>query len=152
MFTDIVGSTKLALKVGDQDWKRLLDHHDHICDDSIHRFRGRLVKKTGDGVLATFDGPGRGIACAKEIRDRVRELGLEIRSGLHTGECEIRGEDTAGVAVHLAARVSALAGPGELLVSRTVRDLVAGSGVRFEDRGTHELRGFPEDWQIFAVM
>ena len=152
MFTDIVGSTQLAHKVGDQAWTSLLDRHDHICEDSIHRFRGRLVNRTGDGVLATFDGPGRGIACAKEILDRVRELGLEIRSGLHTGECEIRGEETAGVAVHLAARVSALAGPGELLVSRTVRDLVAGSGVEFEDRGTHGLRGFPEEWQLFAVM
>lgn len=152
MFTDIVESTQRAIKVGDQDWTTLLDDHDRICKDSIDRFRGRLVKKTGDGVLATFDGPGRGISCAKEILDRVRALGLEIRCGLHTGECEIRGEDTAGVAVHLAARVSALAGPGELLVSRTVRDLVAGSGVEFEDRGIHELRGFPEEWQLFAVM
>jgi class 3 adenylate cyclase len=151
MFTDIVGSTQVAHNVGDQAWKRLLDRHDHICEDSILRFRGRLVNKTGDGVLATFDGPGRGISCAKEILDRIRELGLEIRSGLHTGECEIRGEDTAGVAVHLAARVSALAAPGELLVSRTVRDLVAGSGIKFEDRGTHELRGFSEKWQLFAV-
>ncbi len=152
MFTDIVGSTQAAQKVGDQAWKSILDRHDRICEDSIHRFRGRLVKQTGDGVLATFDGPGRGIACAKEILDRVRELGLEIRSGLHTGECEIRGEDTVGVAVHLAARVSALAGPGELLVSRTVRDLVAGSGIKFEDRGTHELRGLSEEWHLFAVM
>lgn len=152
MFTDIVGSTQLAHKVGDRAWKSLLDRHDHICTESIHRFRGRLVKTTGDGVLATFDGPGRGIACAKEILIRVRELGLEIRSGLHTGECEIRGEDTAGVAVHLAARVSALAAPGELLVSRTVRDLVAGSGIKFEDRGTHELQGFSEEWHLFAVM
>ena len=152
MFTDIVGSTQAAQKVGDQAWKSILDRHDRICEDSVHRFRGRLVKQTGDGVLATFDGPGRGIACAKEILDRVRELGLEIRSGLHTGECEIRGEDTAGVAVHLAARVSALAAPGELLVSRTVRDLVAGSGIKFEDRGTHELRGFSEEWHLFAVM
>ena len=152
MFTDIVGSTQVAHKVGDQAWKSLLDRHDHICEDSIHCFRGRLINKTGDGVLATFDGPGRGIACAKEIIDRVRELGLEIRSGLHTGECEIRGEDVAGVAVHLAARVSALAAPGELLVSRTVRDLVAGSGIKFEDRGTHELRGFSEECHLFAVM
>ena len=152
MFTDIVESTQRAINVGDQDWTTLLDDHDRICKDSIDRFRGRLVKKTGDGVLATFDGPGRGISCAKEILERVRTLGLEIRCGLHTGECEIRGEDTAGIAVHLTARVSALAGPGELLVSRTVRDLVAGSGVEFEDRGIHELRGFPEEWQLFAVM
>lgn len=152
MFTDIVGSTRLAHKVGDQAWKSLLDRHDRICEDSIHRFRGRLINRTGDGVLATFDGPGRGIKCAKEILDRVSELGLGIRSGLHTGECELRGEDAAGVAVHLAARISALAGSGELLVSRTVRDLVAGSGIDFEDRGNHELRGFPEKWRLFAVM
>ena len=151
MFTDIVESTQAAHRVGDQAWKSLLDNHDKICKDSILHFRGRLVKTTGDGVLATFDGPGRGIACAKEILDRVKELGLEVRSGLHTGECEIRDEDTAGVAVHLAARVSALAGPGEVLVSRTVRDLVAGSGIEFEDRGTHELRGFSEEWHLFSV-
>jgi class 3 adenylate cyclase len=152
LFTDIVESTIVAHRLGDQAWKALLDRHDQLCEDSIRRHRGRLIKSTGDGVLATFDGPSRGIACAREIADRARALGVHVRCGLHTGECEFRGEDAAGVAVHLAARVSALAAADEVLVSRTVRDLVSGSGFEFADRGDHVLKGFPETWRIYSVV
>ena len=151
MFTDIVGSTQMAQEVGDQAWKSLLDQHDKLCLEIIDKYRGRLINLTGDGVMATFDGPGRGIACAQEIVASGRALGLKIRGGLHTGECELRGAETAGVAVHLASRVSAIAGAGEVLVSRTVRDLVSGSKVEFEDRGEHELKGFTEKWRLFAA-
>ncbi len=151
LFTDIVESTRHAHDIGDQAWKALLDRHDLICRKCISRFRGRLIKGTGDGVHATFDGPGRAIGCAQEILESAQELGVEIRAGLHIGECELRGEEMEGVAVHLAARVAALAGPGEVLVSRTVRDLVAGSGIEFTDRGNHEFRGFPDKWQVFSV-
>ena len=151
LFTDIVESTRRAHELGDKAWKAVLERHDQLCDKNVEQFRGRLIKRTGDGVHATFDGPGRAISCARGIVDGARELGVEIRAGLHTGECEIRGEETEGVAVHLAARIAALANPGEVLVSRTVRDLVAGSGLKFLDRGTHKPRGFPEDWQVFSV-
>ncbi len=152
LFTDIVESTRHAHELGDAKWRDLLNEHDRMCTECVRRHRGQLVKRTGDGVHATFDGPGRAIACAREILKRARDLGIEIRAGLHTGECERRGEETEGVAVHLAARVAGLANPGEVLVSRTVRDLVAGSGIDFIDRGTHKLRGFPEEWQIFSVV
>lgn len=152
LFTDIVDSTGRAHELGDEAWKSLLTEHDRLCDQSIEKFRGRLIKHTGDGVHATFDGPGRAISCARRIVDGARELNIDIRAGLHTGECELRGEETEGVAVHLAARVAALAKPGEVLVSRTVRDLVAGSGLEFTDRGTHKMQGFPDEWQVFSVI
>lgn len=151
LFTDIVDSTRHAGVVGDAAWRELLDEHDRIIAESVRRCRGRLVKSTGDGVLATFDGPGRGIGCARDIVRRVEAIGLKVRAGMHTGELELRGAETSGVAVHLAARIAALAGPGEVLVSRTVRDLVAGSKYRFAARGTHELKGFSEPWPIYAV-
>jgi class 3 adenylate cyclase len=151
LFTDIVSSTERASGLGDRKWSDLLDRHDAIVDAELRRHRGRKVQTTGDGVLATFDGPARAIRCAMAIRDGVRNLGLQIRSGLHTGECELRGEDIGGIAVHTAARVSAMAGPEEVLVSRTVVDLVAGSGLAFNDRGDHELKGVPGTWKLFSV-
>ncbi|MDA9981695.1 adenylate/guanylate cyclase domain-containing protein [Gammaproteobacteria bacterium] len=152
MFTDIVGSTQHAHKLGDKDWKILLERHDRVCENCVKKFRGKLIKRTGDGIHATFDGPGRAISCAREILDGAQNLGIGIRAGLHTGECEIRGQETEGVAVHLAARVAALANSNEVLVSRTVRDLVAGSGLEFTDRGIHKMRGFPEEWQDYSVV
>ena len=151
LFTDIVESTQLAHDIGDTKWKALLENHDRLCKQKIQKFRGNLIKSTGDGVHATFDGPGRGIACAREIIQEAHTIGLRIRAGLHTGECEIRGDEIDGIAVHLAARVAALAAPEQVLASRTVRDLVSGSGIVFEDYGTHELKGFPEPWQIFVA-
>jgi class 3 adenylate cyclase len=151
LFTDIVESTRHAHELGDKAWNALLEKHDWLCDGCLERFRGRLIKRTGDGIHATFDGPGRAISCARDIIDGAGALGLGVRAGLHTGECEIRGAETDGVAVHLAARVAALAGAGEVMVSRTVRDLVAGSGLEFTDRGSHDLRGFPEQWQLYSV-
>ena len=151
LFTDIVGSTEHAARMGDRRWKDLLAAHDALVGAEVERFRGRMVKSTGDGMLATFDGPGRAIRCTCAIRDSVLSLGVDVRAGLHTGEVELRGDDVAGVAVHIGARVSALAGPGEVLVSSTVKDLVAGSGIVFEDRGERELRGVPGSWRLFAV-
>jgi class 3 adenylate cyclase/pimeloyl-ACP methyl ester carboxylesterase len=151
LFTDIVGSTEHAGRLGDRRWKELLTTHDALLGSEVERFRGRMVKSTGDGVLATFDGPGRAIRCACAIRNSVRSLGIDLRAGLHTGEIQLRGDDVAGVAVHIGARVSALAGAGEVLVSSTVKDLVAGSGIGFEDRGERELRGVPGSWRLFAV-
>ncbi len=151
LFTDIVDSTRRAGDLGDAAWRELLDEHDRVTQESVRRWRGRLVKSTGDGALATFDGPGRAIGCAQDIVARIDQIGLDIRAGLHTGELEIRGAETSGVAVHLAARIAALANSGEVLVSRTVRDLVAGSRIHFTDRGSHELKGFPEPWPIYAV-
>jgi class 3 adenylate cyclase len=152
LFTDVVGSTAQAARLGDRRWKEVLAEHDRAVGAELERFRGRRVKSTGDGVLATFDGPGRAIRCACAIRDAVRVLGIGVRAGLHTGEIELRGdEDVAGVAVHIGARVSALAGAGEVLVSSTVKDLVAGSGIGFEDRGEHELRGVPDRWHLYSV-
>ena len=151
LFTDIVESTRLAHDIGDAGWKMLLEKHDSLCKQKIQQFRGKLVKNTGDGVHATFDGPGRGITCAKEIINDARAIGLSIRAGLHTGECEIWGDQVEGIAVHLAARVAALASPEQVLVTRTIRDLVSGSGIGLEDYGTHTLKGFSEAWQIFAA-
>ena len=151
LFTDIVSSTEQLTEMGDRRFKELLVTHDELLRAEVERFRGRLVRSTGDGVLATFDGPGRAVRCACAIRHAVRPLGVEIRAGLHSGEIELRGDDVAGMAVHIAARVSARAGAGEVLVSRTVTDLVAGSGIEFEDRGEHELKGVPGTWHLFSV-
>jgi class 3 adenylate cyclase len=151
LLTDIVGSTEQATALGDRVWNDRLELHDRAVDRQLARFGGHLVKRTGDGVLATFDGPARAVHCATAIRDATRQVGLDIRAGLHTGEIEVRGDDIAGVAVNIAARVSALAEPGEVLVSRTVTDLVAGSELRFEDRGAHVLKGIPDNWRLFAV-
>jgi class 3 adenylate cyclase len=151
MFTDIVESTRRAAQLGDRSWSVLLDQHDLRSQQLITRFGGRFVKHTGDGLMATFDGPARAVQCAQNIRDTLAGTDLPIRAGLHTGEVELRRDDLGGIAVHIAARVAALAKEGEVLVSRTVRDLVVGSGLDFEDRGAHELKGVPDDWQIYAA-
>jgi class 3 adenylate cyclase len=151
LFTDIVGSTDRASRLGDYAWKELLDRHDAVAAEEVERYRGRRITSTGDGILATFDGPARGIRCAQAIARRVGDLGIELRAGLHTGEVELSGDDVRGLAVHIGARVAALAGPGEVLVSSTVKDLVVGSGIEFTDRGTRELKGVPGHWQLFAV-
>src|SRR5947208_2806662 len=151
LFTDIVGSTEKAASLGDQRWRNLLDDHHATIRRVLARFRGREVKTTGDGFLATFDGPARGVRCACAITDEIRSLGVEVRAGLHTGECEMIGDDVGGIAVHIGARVAALAGASEVLVSGTVKDLVAGSGLRFQDRGIRSLKGIPGEWPIFAV-
>ena len=151
LFTDIVDSTRRAAQIGDRDWHALLDAHDAVVRSQLARFRGREVNTSGDGFLAMFDGPQRAIRCAMAIRDAVQALGIEVRAGLHTGECEVRGDDIGGIAVHIGARVSALAGPNDVLVSSTLRDLVIGSGLRFEERGAHELKGVPGEWRLFAV-
>ena len=151
LFTDIVGSSERALTLGDRAWQELLVTHDAQVRRQLMRFRGREVNTTGDGFVASFDGPARAIRCAQAIADGVRQLGIEIRAGLHTGECELVNGSVAGIAVHTGARVAAEAQPGEVLVSSTVKDLVAGSGIRFDDRGVHELRGIPGDWRLFAV-
>lgn len=151
MFTDIVDSTRRAAELGDKDWRRLLERHDQLMRRELERHRGREVKTIGDGFLATFDGPARGIRCATSVREAMRALGIEIRTGLHTGEVEVIGDDIAGIAVNIGARVGAAAAPGEVLVSRTVTDLVAGSGIDFADRGVHVLKGVPGEWQLYAV-
>jgi class 3 adenylate cyclase len=152
LFTDIVGSTERAAELGDRKWRDLLDAHDQAVRRQLERFRGKEVNTVGDGFLATFDGPGRAIQCARAIRDVVRALGIEERAGLHTGEIEVRDDDIGGMAVHIGARVGQLADAGEVLVSSTVKDLVAGSGIDFTDRGQHELKGVPGAWQLFAVQ
>jgi class 3 adenylate cyclase len=151
LFTDLCDSTRLATELGDRRWRALLDRHDTAVAHELERFRGRLVKSTGDGLLATFDGPARAIRCAMAICDSLRDLGLEVRCGLHTGEVELRGADIGGIGVHIGARVAANAAPGEVLVSRTVVDLVTGSGIEFEDRGIHSLKGITGEWQLLAV-
>jgi len=150
-FTDIVGSTRLAAELGDRRWRELLETHDSVARREIDAANGRLVKTTGDGLLATFDGPARAIRTVRAIEEALVPLGLEIRGGLHAGEVEVRGEDIGGIAVHIGARVAALAEPGEVLVSSTVKDLVAGSGLSFQDRGEHELRGVPGTWRLYAL-
>jgi class 3 adenylate cyclase len=152
LFTDIVGSTQQASRLGDRRWRELLNVHDELAGRLVEEFGGRLVKTTGDGVLATFDGPGRGIRCAAALRDELAGIGLQIRAGLHTGEVELRDHDVGGVAVHIAARVMGTAGPDEILTSRTVRDLVVGSNTVLEDRGTQSLKGVDGPWQLFAVV
>jgi class 3 adenylate cyclase len=151
MFTDIVGSTERAASIGDQRWHTLLDAHDRTLRDQVRRFKGKEIKTTGDGFLISFDGPARAIRCALAICQAVTALGLEVRMGLHTGECEVRGEDLGGLAVHIAARVGSLANSGETLVSSTLKDLVVGSGIEFTERGEHELKGVPGMWKLFAV-
>lgn len=151
MFTDIVESTQRAAQIGDRRWGVVLDEHDLRSQQLITRFGGQLVKHTGDGMLATFDGPARAVQCAQDLRDALADAGVPIRAGLHTGEVERRHDDLGGITVHIAARVAALAKEGEVLVSRTVRDLVVGSDLDFEDRGAYELKGVPENWQIFAA-
>jgi pimeloyl-ACP methyl ester carboxylesterase/class 3 adenylate cyclase len=151
LFTDIVGSTEKAASLGDQRWRNLLDDHHTTVRRVLALFRGREVKTTGDGFLATFDGPARGVRCACAIIDEIKPLGIEVRAGLHTGECELIGEDVGGIAVHTGARVAALAGRSEVLVTSTVKDLVAGSGLRFNDRGIQSLKGIPGEWRIFAA-
>ncbi len=151
LFTDIVASTEHARMLGDHAWKELLDRHYQVARRELERFRGRQVVTTGDGLLATFDGPARAIRCAEAIVAGVRTIGLEIRAGLHTGEIELAGSDVRGIAVHIGARISALAGPGEVLVSSTVKDLVVGSGIEFDDRGIQALKGVPGEWRLFSV-
>lgn len=151
LFTDIVGSTEKAAEMGDAPWKRVLAEHDERARVELERHRGIWINTTGDGLLATFDGPARAVRCAEAIRAAMRELGIEVRAGCHTGEVELVGTDVRGIAVHVAARVAALAEPGEVLVSSTVKDLVAGSGLVFLDRGVHQLKGVPDDWRLFAL-
>jgi class 3 adenylate cyclase len=151
LFTDLVGSTQRAAELGDRRWRELLDAHEAAVRRELVRFGGREVDTAGDGVFATFDGPARAIRAACAIRDSVRGLGLELRAGLHTGECELTNGKVRGIAVHTGARVAALAGPGEVLVSSTVHDLVAGSGISFEERGEHELKGVPGTWRVYAA-
>jgi class 3 adenylate cyclase len=151
LLTDIVDSTRQAAELGDARWRAVLERHAEITGSLIERFEGRAVKSTGDGFLATFDGPARAIRCAEELRESLREAGVEIRAGIHTGECEFIETDVGGLAVHIAARVSALAAAGEILVSRTVRDLVVGSGFDFSQHGEHELKGVPGRWEVLAV-
>jgi pimeloyl-ACP methyl ester carboxylesterase len=152
LFTDIVGSTEKAVSLGDRRWRDLLDNHHAIIRRNLQRFRGREIDTVGDGFLATFDGPARGVRCACAIADDIRSLGIDVRAGLHTGECEIMDDKVGGIAVHIGARVAALAGPGEVLVSSTVKDLVAGTGLRFGDRGSQSLKGVPDQWRIFAAQ
>jgi class 3 adenylate cyclase/pimeloyl-ACP methyl ester carboxylesterase len=151
LFTDIVDSTPRALELGDRAWRELLERHNATIRALLVRYRGREVSTAGDGFFATFDGPARAIRCASEIADAVKVLGLEVRAGVHTGEVEIAGDDLRGIAVHIGARVGSLAGPSEVLVSQTVRDLVAGSGLAFEDAGEHELKGVPDRWRLYRV-
>jgi len=151
LFTDIVDSTRRAVEMGDQRWREILDRHTALANRTIARFRGRAVKNTGDGFLATFDGPARAVRCAFAMRDEMRRLGVEIRAGLHTGEIELIGDDIGGIAVHTAARVAAKADANEVWASRTVKDLVAGSGLEFSDRGVFELKGIPGSWPLFMA-
>lgn len=151
LFTDIVDSTRSAAAIGDQGWRRLLDSHDHLAQQMIEKHRGILVKNTGDGILATFDGPGRAVRCALAFGAAAQQIGLPLRAGLHTGEIEIRGRDIGGIAVHAAARVMAQSQSSEVLVSRVVTDLVAGAGLKFAERGSHELKGLPGRWDLFAA-
>lgn len=151
LFTDIVGSTERAAAAGDRDWRALLERHDELVRRQLARFKGTEIKQLGDGFLAAFDGPARAVRCAAAVTEEVRPLGIEVRAGVHTGECEQRDRDLAGMAVHIGARVGARAGPGEVLVSSTVKDLVVGSGLEFEERGLAELKGVPGEWRLYAL-
>jgi class 3 adenylate cyclase len=151
LFTDLVNSTQRAVELGDRDWRTLLERHHELVRLELARYRGVEIDTAGDGFFASFDGPARAISCATEIVERVQDLGLEVRAGIHTGECERVGEKLAGLAVNVGARVSSFAAEGEVLVSQTVKDLVAGSGIDFDDRGAHELKGVPGDWRLYAV-
>ena len=152
LFTDIVGSTRRLAELGDARWADLLARHDELARREIERHRGRYIVSTGDGLLATFDGPARAVRCAQALGAAVGELGLEIRAGCHTGEIELAGDNIRGLAVHISARVSALADAGQILVSSTVKDLTAGSGLQFEDAGEHELKGVPDQWHLYRVL
>jgi class 3 adenylate cyclase len=152
LFTDIVNSTAKATELGDRRWRELLDAHDQLAAQVIDRHRGRLVKSTGDGILATFDGPGRGVRCAFALGEAARQIGLPLRAGLHTGEVEVRGNDVGGIAVHVAARVMEQSGANDVLVSRVVTDLVAGAGLKFSERGSFGLKGIPGSWDLFAAV
>jgi class 3 adenylate cyclase len=152
LLTDIVASTSHLVRLGDRRWRDLLDRHDMAVRRQLERFRGRKVKSTGDGVMATFDGPARAVSCACAIRDAAAQLGVDIRAGVHTGEVELRGEDISGMAVHIAARVAAVAQPRQVLVSRTVVDLIIGSGIATQGLGDFELKGVPGRWPLFAVQ
>jgi class 3 adenylate cyclase len=151
LFTDIVDSTRLAVREGDRRWRKLLDEHDQLAQQMVSRHRGNLVKSTGDGILATFDGPGRAVRCALAFSSAAQQIGLPLRAGLHTGEIEVRGRDIGGVAVHAAARVMAQCESNEVLVSRVVTDLVAGASLKFSGRGSFELKGLPGRWDLFAA-
>ena len=151
LFTDIVDSTSKAAEKGDQTWRRMLDSHDLLAKQIVEKHRGALIKSTGDGILATFDGPGRAVRCALALGSASKQIGLPLRAGLHTGEIEIRGRDIGGIAVHAAARVMSQSQPNEVLVSRVVTDLVAGAGLKFSERGSHELKGLPGRWDLFAA-
>jgi class 3 adenylate cyclase len=152
LFTDIVRSTERAASLGDQAWRSLLDAHDRTVREQLRRFRGREINTTGDGFLASFDGPARAIRCALATNEAVRPLGVDLHVGLHTGECEVRGHDLGGLAVHIAARIGSLAAPGEVLVSGTAKDLVVGSRIDFADRGEHELKGVPGTWKLYRAV
>jgi class 3 adenylate cyclase len=151
VFTDIVESTKRAGELGDARWRDVLERVDEVVRKAVDNHRGRVVKSTGDGHLLVFDGPARAVRCAFAIRDGVRHLGIDVRAGAHTGEIELVGDDVGGIAVHIGQRVSSLAGAGEVFVSRTVKDLVVGSGLAFESKGEHELKGVPDRWDLFAA-
>ena len=152
LFTDIVGSTERAASLGDQAWRSLLDAHDRTVREQLRRFRGKEINTTGDGFLASFDGPARAIRCALAVSESTRPLGIDLHLGLHTGECEVRGDDLGGLTVHIAARVGALARPGEVLVSGTVKDLVVGSRIDFVERGEYELKGVPGTWRLYRAV
>lgn len=151
LFTDIVGSTDLAARLGDAAWRQLLERHHSIVRRELARFHGRELDTAGDGFFATFDGPARAVRAAAALGDPLRAIGLEVRAGLHTGECEVSDGKVVGIAVSIGARIASLAGPGEVLVSSTVKDLVAGSGLSFEDRGERQLKGIPDAWHLFAL-
>ena len=151
LFTDIVGSSEKAASLGDRAWRELLERHHELVRRQLVRFRGREVDTAGDGFFASFDGPARAIRCACAVADSMSDLALDVRVGLHTGECELIDGKVAGIAVHTGARVATMAQPGEVLVSNTVKDLVAGSGLEFDDRGTHKLKGIPGEWQLYSV-
>jgi class 3 adenylate cyclase len=151
LFTDIVEATRKATELGDRRWREVLEAHHALVRDELARFRGREIDTAGDGFLAAFDGPARGIRAACAVAESVRQLGLDVRAGLHTGECEVMGPKLGGIAVHIGARIAALANAGEVLVSSTVKDLVAGSGLAFEERGLHALKGVPGEWRLYAV-
>jgi class 3 adenylate cyclase len=151
LFTDIVGSTQRAAELGDRRWRELLDHHHELVRREFSRFQGREIDAAGDGFFATFDRPAKAIQCASAISDRLQEVGLDIRAGIHMGECEVREDVVSGIAVHIGARVMAKAGGGEILATNTVKDMVAGSDIRFQDRGTHDLKGIPGEWPLYAV-
>jgi class 3 adenylate cyclase len=151
LITDIVGSTRLASEVGDRRWRSLIESHNTLAAKSLERHRGKLIKFTGDGLLATFDGPGRAIKCAHDVAELMGQLGLKVRAGIHTGEIELIGQDVGGISVHIASRIADYAGPGEVLTSQTVKDLASGSGVSFEGIGVRRLEGVPGDWQVYAA-